>query len=983
VSFENIEELIAAIKPSPSDPQFYPAVFTLVNKRNKVRQSGKDEAVVFLEEYDNLSKRLDRSGLQESCSVRNVLITRSLAKLLINDKGELLLDRIPNLISELKKNLFSTGPNRQHDVCRQTHILNVLQLLQTNKEIQRLLKNISKPISNRYAEEVIRASLQIPDKEPITDAHTRRAAVSAWLCYLRQSVGSCFATAPAIIVHDEQPLQFLKDINDILNIGRLKRTFGGIEYTAPFSISWGAGDLKRNVYFQATPRAGAPELWLSPGLLASFEAAKLISPDTALKEKIEQIKTLILAATPHEEHSHPFSVINAETILRRTLLHHFNLTEKDLQDDELKTRGMLAGLPTPSFAVKPKDKSSSCAAFRTSLESAENAFKALADNALLKAWEFTLASFAETKAGFTRWNLYSSLGLKAEDAGGIGPCIYEEISRKLEQFKLKIKDLQDEYEQLYSNVKYIEARMQRASSEKEAEWLKLDYKTKTYQLQTVDDLRDLEHHKAERTANLFNVLIDAYYELFPQYFQEVYDADMHEVAVTQYDDSPAGFRLLYKHGRTNISSWTFIHNPNEFIDALSSFFIATETELSSREEFSGLERVLSEIVTIIAVHIKTPEFLETAFYRMAAVHQTRIIKNPLENLDKIEKKPWAYTSGGSMSNLISCYFGIDDKPFEVARWVENPMELLVFLVDTVKHIPAKLMEDYIKNPQKSMLIHSPTHAFLLKPGITPFKEAWSNDAFTYTWVRDRWVKPRERFVDNLLLDEGAQEFIIQHLAETVSENYRYYFKQAFGRLHGDMSPVDFRQLLVETMERERGLQFQGSLVLQPDEIDSFFYSSLPIFPQYQMQEKLEQLFSAMPVITPQIKSRLMDLWNKLPTTIGGRSYATAKSLLEIAKALLCLELQRTSLTYDFHAAVALAGRLCGSLFPEPILFADTNWVKDYFGFTVNPGTGKLDFWRFDSTGIIGNPLSSWRQWLNGTRKDITWGIYTRPYEYVR
>jgi len=791
VAFDEINDIIGAIKVSPEDPQFYPRVFSLFAKQNKEAMARETSRVFCSEEYDNLSKRLDRSQIQESCSVRNVLRTRRLAISLISDKGEILTDRIPEMIKSLKDCLYSLGPNRQYDAIRQEHILNVLQFLSTSKEAQRLLKAVSKPISHRHADEIIRATLQLPVKEAITDAHARRAVLSSWFCYLRQNVGSCFATAPAIIVHDEQPLQYLKDINEVLSTGRLKRTFGGVEYTAPLSISWGAGDLKKNVLVPIDHEGGASlELWLSPGMIAAFEAIDLIKKDLPLKQKTEIAKSLINDVMHAAEDKQAYLVINAEEIIRRVMLKHLHLTENDLKDYDNRSQGMLQTtiLTSPLPSGTTRGKTEACAKFYTWLESAENAFKELADNALLKAWEFTLASFAETKAGFTRWNLYSSLGFQHEEQGGIGFSMYEVIMNKIEQSKIKIKDLQDEYEQMYSQLKYLEARAQRAASEKDLEWYRLDYKTKKYQFDTIEELRDNENEKAQRIANMFNLLTDAYYELFPQYFQEVYDADMHEVAVGQYDDSPAGFRLLFKHGRANTSQWTYIQHPNEFIQALSDFFIATETELLSREEFQGLDRELTEIITAIVTHIKTQEFLETAFYRMAKAHQSRVIKNPLANLDKIEKKPWAYTSGGSMSTLVSCFFGLEDKPFEISRWVENPMELLVFLIDTIKQIPHKLMSDYINKPNKSMLIHSPTHAFLMKPGMSPFKEAWQNDSFTYTWVRDQMVKPIERFLDNIVLDETGQEFIIGKLSELVPENFRYYFRQSFSRLHGDMTP---------------------------------------------------------------------------------------------------------------------------------------------------------------------------------------------------
>ncbi|MFV0339865.1 MAG: hypothetical protein ACK5MA_04425, partial [Parachlamydiaceae bacterium] len=60
---------------------------------------------------------------------------------------------------------------------------------------------------------------------------------------------------------------------------------------------------------------------------------------------------------------------------------------------------------------------------------------------------------------------------------------------------------------------------------------------------------------------------------------------------------------------------------------------------------------------------------------------------------------------------------------------------------------------------------------------------------------------------------------------------------------------------------------------------------------------------------------------------------------------------------------------------------DTNWVSDYFAFLVNPGTGSLDFWRVNSTATQGFRMSSWDIWLNGSRKDRSWGFYTKLHEY--
>ena len=124
---------------------------------------------------------------------------------------------------------------------------------------------------------------------------------------------------------------------------------------------------------------------------------------------------------PWIQHGHaPFKVVTAEEILRKALLHLLGLTEKQLKEYEGRPRVMVQ---TRLLVHAPLGKKNSgsigerCANFLQRFEMAKNVFKSLADNALLKAWEFTLASFSDIKYEFSRWNLYSSLGLGSNDPG--------------------------------------------------------------------------------------------------------------------------------------------------------------------------------------------------------------------------------------------------------------------------------------------------------------------------------------------------------------------------------------------------------------------------------------------------------------------------------------------------------------------------------------------------------------------------------------
>jgi hypothetical protein len=272
------------------------------------------------DEYDSLSQDADYSSLQESCSIRNILRTRALANLLISDEGKFNDALLPKVISELEQALYSLGPNREHDAKRNELTLKMLKRLQADKTLGRALTRIGKPHMHKFADQIIRETLQLPPKTVVTDAYARRAALSALLCYLRQNVGSCFATAPAILVHDEQPEVFLNDLQELLSTGRLKRTFGGVEYAVPLSTSSGTGDLKRKFPIYGGPLLDEMKLWKSPGLIAAFESIELIHTKIPKKKKQEQCRSFIINALKSKAANKEFLWISVEEIIDAVLL---------------------------------------------------------------------------------------------------------------------------------------------------------------------------------------------------------------------------------------------------------------------------------------------------------------------------------------------------------------------------------------------------------------------------------------------------------------------------------------------------------------------------------------------------------------------------------------------------------------------------------------------------------------------------------------
>ena len=631
------------------------------------------------------------------------------------------------------------------------------------------------------------------------------------------------------------------------------------------------------------------------------------------------------------------SVITAEEIIRKILLYSLGVTEKEVKDYENRPRGLVNPqfiMHMPTLTKNGKGVGDRCAHFLQLFETAKNAFKSLADNALLKAWEFTLASFSDIKYEFARWNFYASLGLQTNEPGGIGQCIYTIIQQKLDQANQRVQEIQYEYEMVYTQVKTLESRMQHASTEKEIQWLKIDYQSRRNEFYFIEEQRNEAQSRATALVNLYDTLHKLYVDLFKDYFQEVYDADMQEVSTGPFDDSPAGFRLIYKHGRSNTSQWTHIQDQHDFIDALASFFVATEPQIAHVLDEKKIEKDLSEVVTGIINHIKTQEFLESAFHRMAIAHRSPIIKDPLNHLDQIEKKPWVYTSGGTMNTLVSCYYRIEDKPREVEKWVESEVELLVYLADTLKHIPPRFLDSYLKGKHQSMLMQSPTHAFLLKPMLSPFKETWMNDAFTYTFIRDYFIHPAEMFVEHLLLDDDMLGYLIQQIQEKIPENFQPRFKSVFSYLQGPLTPMLFRDHLVNTLAHDRGLRYGSKAIIATEEIDSLLYSHLPLFPIHQLEDRLKKIFLKLPELTSEKITHILDIFNTVSFARGKYSIINAQQLQDICKALLCLVDMQTTTSYDYHLHIRLAAQKLGFAMPSPLIFADTNWVKDMFGFAL-------------------------------------------------
>ena len=506
------------------------------------------------------------------------------------------------------------------------------------KEGRSLLNKFKLPVANRFVESLIRESILLSAEKRLETTHLQMAVVSALLCPIRQVIGSCFATAPAIFIQRMQPERLLTDLYDLLMTSSLQRTFEGKEFIVPMSPKWG----KR----------------------------------------------------PHD---HP----------------------------------------------------------------------------LLRVWEFTLASFSDYKTTFGQWNLYHSLGLGSKEDGGIGALIFSSLQEKLDAANEEAKTHHQEFLRSIDSVRASETLLRNADSEDRIRMRKGDLQFKTQQAYGNRERTERASARAEFLSKLYPYLIQTYTEKFQDHFIEVYDADVEKRSERLFEDSPAGFRLCYKHGRRDPSQWTWIQDAKEFTRSLRLFFLAIEPELSSGIEWEEGAIEISAVTTAILHHLESKTFLDFALRK---------------------KKPWSYTSGGSMHTLLKGYYCIEGELSEEKRSIVSPTDLLTFFLDLLKGLPYSVTKRFEEDPFHGLLAYSPTHAFLLTPGLSPFKEGWLDKGFTYTWIRDKVIQPGKEILTQISLDQAMQERIGKKVIQGFSSPRPY------------LSLPEFRSLLVHLApEKEDGI----------------------------------------------------------------------------------------------------------------------------------------------------------------------------------
>ncbi len=347
---------------------------------------------------------------------------------------------------------------------------------------------------------------------------------------------------------------------------------------------------------------------------------------------------------------------------------------------------------------------------------------------LMKSYEYTVAALADVQIGFSRWNFYTALGLDHEASGGLGKVIYTIIQKMMDAIEEDRKDLITDIEHLEQSLDFDDASFKAASSIDRMNSIKQSAKMKQMYLgRKIDDYED-EGKRAEKLSLLYKFFVDQYLELFPHYFQELYDPEMFAEGDIM-EDRPAGFALVYKHGRSDPKVWTYIHTDEEYISSVREFIVLTENILISLKRSDGLEKVIETIVSEVLLSIDTKEFIEEQKTRIGAMHELHL-------LEKGNTSPYAYIAGGNVISLIKSYFSSTNSIETAKISAASPKDLCYYLIEFMKDAKNIDITDFDKDPFKGFIIYNETHAFNFLPGMKRFKDAWMDSGNTYSYIRD-------------------------------------------------------------------------------------------------------------------------------------------------------------------------------------------------------------------------------------------------------
>jgi hypothetical protein len=363
---------------------------------------------------------------------------------------------------------------------------------------------------------------------------------------------------------------------------------------------------------------------------------------------------------------------------------------------------------------------------------------------LLKSFEYTLASMTEFRLYSHAGNLSIALGIDPNEKEGLLAQIKEVVDLAIREKQQEVEKAHIEAQTALDYVNMSQSLLRQVSSHERASAIQAQGMSYESHLNAMIAIRDDLNQELEELQNFLAVWVEQIREAMKHFFQETYDPNLKTDQLT-FEDSPAGFRLLCKHGRQQVKAWTLITSDKEYRQALIEFF--DYFERSGKEIFKtkGAQNILFQATMACRDIASDEKFIERALIRLKKQ------PGPFTFLT-----PYSYLSGGTLQTLLACFTAKPRFIKSLKLHVKDPLELLVKLIDWMKDSPARFQEKFIKNNDKGLLIQSESHAFIFKPGLNNFKYFWNHSTFSYTVIRDDFIEPIENFYKTFLWDLSHQ-----------------------------------------------------------------------------------------------------------------------------------------------------------------------------------------------------------------------------------
>jgi hypothetical protein len=898
---------------------------------------------------------LHRNGIQDSRLVALRLVALRTAKAICSSKGEVQVDRGQELLDNWQR-WAPQWPLVMDDLEQSLQVMrSLVERLVQEKSLRQLIMSCGRPVGQPESEQRIRLSLGLSADTPVGDYETRIAVVSALLTPLRQSVGSCFATAPCILVQRQEPAMLLDDLRALIELGRLERIVQGQSAIVPIALRWAGGLVRRPV----GPKAS--RLAQSPGFLGgAFAALGKERSFVRVSQQVKQLMRLLPARAQRsslpqpEMPSEPLAAWSIHDVYERLIAAALDLPWP-LPEPPAEGSGLLLSASSARLLRKREQ-------WEEGVRAASEAFSALEHHPLLKTWEYTVASFVEARPAMAAHNLWTSLGLASQDPRSIGGALIAQLQPALDSVNQDMEQAVGLANQCVSRVKSVQSRSTRLKDARDAEWASAEARSAQRDYDYAQGRLTQLEDEAQQLAEFPKFFANVVERLMPRYFQEAYDPALVGQVASVYDDAAAGFRLVAKGGVDFVPAWRWIEDASQYRLCMREFLDRVFFECRDVEQTRYIGAEVNRLSQSFSLILDEPDFQLAALERLAETHQRALPKDPLHHLDKVTYKPWAYESGGTLLGLVQHYFGLTELPSVEQKRCERAIDLVAFLVDQLRLLPDHQLK-LLKGPWGDLLGFSPTHAFTILAGAKDLQLCIEQEIYSYTYLQTTWMDPQEAFWRGTTVQSGPvlDRVLERWLADLPSSIQPVASLAAMG-LPSSLSAADLVELVSRGFPDSMRSRIPIDVIIA--RLQGYLWEELPLLPP---ATSLDRLATAFPELARQTLEIAVESLEDFASGAAGR---------RLAVQLACGE---RGLPLDAATIVARL-RQQGLMAPAPMIWADTNWPFFQFALIWSPQDHSPALWRVSPLGDRGLPMAEWSQYL-APGNEQPWGWLNHPTDY--